>query len=460
MNHLSSDDLIHVDPDLLSRWNVPVPRYTSYPTAPQFHPMEEGLYRKKLIDFDQTDKPLSLYIHIPFCKRMCLFCGCSVVLNRNPETQEGYLQLLLQEISSLPFSKKRKISQLHLGGGTPTSLTEKQFDVLMQALSLKFSWEEESEISIEIDPRTVFLDQGAKLKHLRSLGFNRVSFGVQDLDPNVQEAVKRRQTEEMTTATYFWAKELGFSGINLDLIYGLPLQTQESFKKTVEKILFLKPDRIAFFSYAKIPWLKTHQKAIREEDLPSDTEKFGIYTDSRKSFMESGYTAIGMDHFSLHSDPLTIAYQEKKIIRNFQGYSLNLASDMLGLGVTSIGFVENAYFQNKKTISEYGQSLEKKELPVERGYLLQEEDLLRYWVIQKVMCHFEVDKKEFKTRFGISFDTYFTKKKSEMDDLVDRGWIENTPEIFKATPIGRLFIRLIASLFDAYLSTRNFSKAI
>lgn len=328
--------------ETLTKWNLSVPRYTSYPTAPKFEQMDVSVYLEKLKKFDQTEKPLSVYIHIPFCKTMCLFCACSVTLNRRPERQRSYLEHLLKEIDLLPFKTRRRVMQLHLGGGTPTSLTEEEFASLMEKLREKFLFTEEDEISIEIDPRTVFLDGGRKLEFLKKIGFNRVSFGVQDLDPKVQEAVKRRQSEEMTVATFQKAKELGFLGINLDLIYGLPFQTVTSFQRTAEKILELKPDRIAFFSYAKVPWLKPHQRAIREEDLPSVEEKFQIYVNTRELFLKHGYVAIGMDHFSLKEDPLTIAYKEKKLTRNFQGYSLEKANDMIGLGVSSIGYLENS----------------------------------------------------------------------------------------------------------------------
>lgn len=455
-----SEDIIRVDPSLLTRWNISVPRYTSYPTAPQFYGVDESLYRQKISLFDASLKPLSIYIHIPFCKTMCLFCGCSVVLNRKPENQTAYLQLLLKEIALLSFTQKRVVSQLHLGGGTPTSLTEEEFDTLMQALFDKFIFSEDAEISIEIDPRTVFADGGKKLKHLRFLGFNRVSFGVQDLDPVVQEAVKRRQTEEMTVTTYNKAREAGFSRINLDLIYGLPYQTRVSFAKTAAKINEMKPDRISFFSYAKVPWLKAHQKAISDEWLPSDEEKFAIYTDARELFMKGGYEAIGMDHFSLYDDPLSIAYREKKIMRNFQGYSLSLAVDMIGLGVTSIGFLENTYFQNKKTIAEYGEAIVRGELPVDRGYVLHEQDLLRYWVIQKMMCHFAVDKKEFRNRFNISFDHYFHKERKEIERLIHEGLVDEREDFLMATSTGRLFVRLVAAVFDAYITSKNYSKAI
>ncbi len=450
----------NIDPELLSRLNISVPRYTSYPTAPQFYPMDETVYRKQIALFDSTEKPLSIYIHIPFCKTMCLFCGCSVVLNRRPEVQSAYLQLLLKEISLLPFSKKREVLQLHLGGGTPTSLTEEEFDILMRALHSRFFFPPHAEISIEIDPRTVYADEGKKLKKLRLLGFNRVSFGVQDLDPIVQEAVKRRQTEEMTVETFYRAKEEGFLGINLDLIYGLPHQTVDRFVKTAEKIVDLKPDRISFFSYAKIPWLKAHQKAIPDSLLPTEREKFAIYIEARKRFIQGGYEAIGMDHFSLLSDPLTLAYREKKLMRNFQGYSISLAEDMIGLGMSSIGFLQGAYFQNKKTILEYGDCIARGELPIDRGYILQEKDFLSHWTIQKMMCHFFIDKQEFLRAFHIPFDVYFRKQRESLAPLILDGLVEETEMYLQATPLGRLFVRVIAAVFDAYLKPGMYSRAI
>jgi len=451
-------DLINVDPNSLMRWDLSVPRYTSYPTAPQFYPVDDPLYKQALLRFDASDRPLSLYLHIPFCQKMCLFCGCSVVLNRSHEKQRRYLDSVLSEIKLLPFAQKRRVTQLHLGGGTPTSLGEEELAELMDAFREKFILE--GEISIEIDPRTVFEDGGKKLKKLRDLGWNRVSFGVQDLDPLVQEAVKRRQTEEMTVSTYRWARELGFNGINLDLIYGLPLQNVESFTKTIEKILEMKPDRIALFSYAKIPWLKPHQKAIPDTLLPTTLEKFTMYTQARKILMEGGYQVIGMDHFSLPQDSLAVAYGQNKLIRNFQGYSVGFASDMIGLGMSSIGRVENIYFQNKKTIAEYEEDIAQGNLPVGLGYILNEEDKLRSWVIQKVMCHFAVNKKEFLEEFGCLFDLFFLKQRKELDILKADGLIEETEESLVVTSIGKLLVRLVASVFDAYLAKGNFSKAI
>jgi len=443
---------------MLTHWNRPVPRYTSYPTAPQFSPIEEGVYREKLQAFDAGDKPLSLYIHIPFCKSMCLYCACSVILNRDPNKQRDYLHLLQKEIDLLPFQSKRRVTQLHLGGGTPTSLSEEEFTLLMASLQEKFILD--GEISIEIDPRTVFADKGKKLSTLRLLGFNRVSFGVQDLDPEVQEAVRRRQSEKMTVTTYQWARALGFQGINLDLIYGLPHQTPEKFRRTAEKFVAMKPDRISLFSYAKVPWIKPHQKAIPEATLPTAEEKFTIYQETRERFISAGYVAIGMDHFALPTDPIAMAYREGNLTRNFQGYSLHLADDMIGLGVTSIGYIENAFFQNTKTIESYRSAVQQNRLPVERGYLLQEEDLLRRWVIQSLMCHFRVDKQEFQRQFYEPFDAHFHKERAKIEQLKEEGLLEETPEALLPTPMGHLFIRLVASAFDAYLKQGNYSMAI
>lgn len=457
-----SQEIQSVDASWLARWNKPVPRYTSYPTAPQFSSLNESTILGKLASFDQTDKPLSLYFHIPFCKTMCLFCGCSVVLNRKPERQNRYLSYLLKEIELVTsrFSKKRRVTQLHLGGGTPTSLTIGEFEQLMESVHKHFDLLSSAEISIEVDPRTVYSDGGEKLAALRRLGFNRVSFGVQDLDPIVQAAVKRHQTEEMTIQTFYKAKELGFQGINIDLIYGLPFQSRKSFAKTALTLSALQPDRIAFYSYAKIPWLKPHQKAISEDSLPSVEEKFGIYVDARELFMKHGYTPIGMDHFSLAKDPLLDAYRTKKLTRNFQGYAVQLADDMLSFGITAIGFLENAFFQNVKEIDVYESAIDRGQIPVLRGFVLQPEDICRRWVISSLMCHFELDKKAFSDRFGRDFDLHFAQEREKLLAFQSEGLLEESSEKLLPTALGRLFIRLIAAAFDSYIEKGNYSKAV
>jgi oxygen-independent coproporphyrinogen-3 oxidase len=457
-----SQEIRSIGEGALELWNRAVPRYTSYPTAPQFAPLEVAVLLSHLSLLDRKEKPLSLYFHIPFCKTMCLFCGCSVVLNRKPERQNRYLQHLLKEIELLSsrFQIKKKVAQLHLGGGTPTSLTIEEFEQLMEKIKTHFELLLDAEISIEIDPRTVHSDKGEKLRALKRLGFNRVSFGVQDLDPKVQRAVHRDQSEQVTVETFYRAKELGFHGINIDLIYGLPFQTRKSFAITALKLAELKPDRIAFYSYAKVPWLKPHQKAIPEESLPSLEEKFGIYVEARELFMNRGYMPIGMDHFSLATDPLFDAYKAKKLTRNFQGYAVQMAEDMIGFGITSIGFIENAFFQNIKEIASYEEAIQKGKIPMLRGFVLQEDDRMRRWAIQSLMCHFALDKKSFKERFTIDFDTYFVKEKKALISLQKEGLLEEIEEKILPSPLGRLFIRLIAAVFDIYIEKGSYSKAV
>jgi len=433
-----------------SHWVRPVPRYTSYPTALQFGAIAPETFVEHLRAFDRTSKPLSLYIHIPFCKTMCLFCGCSVVLNRKPERQATYLHALQQEIALTAgqFSGKRQVTQLHLGGGTPTSLTEDELSSLMDTLRQHFVFFPDAEIAIEVDPRTVVADDGAKLRVLRELGFNRISFGVQDLDPAVQEAVRRRQTREMTVNTFQHARSLGFSSINIDLIYGLPQQTAASFRNTVSELIALNPDRIALFSYAHVPWLKQHQQAIRPEELPSPEEKFQIYVEARTLFLQHGYTAIGMDHFARKEDSLAQAYAQGRLARNFQGYTVQSAEDSLGFGMTAIGFLQGAYFQNAKTLEEY--QARQGQFPVFRGVVLTPEDAERRQLIQEVMCRFRID----KTRFAHFVDEH----RPALQQLIDEGLLTDT---LQATPTGELFIRLIASTFDQYLHAQTgFSSSV
>ena len=441
-----------MDLSTLSQYDKPVPRYTSYPTAPKFASIEESLFLSHL---QRVKEPLSIYIHIPFCRSMCLFCGCSVILNRSEARQANYVAYLLQEISRVgeEMGARKLCSQLHLGGGTPTSLTEEQFDLLMGRLREFF--ELKGEIAIEVDPRTVFADGGKKLEHLRKLGFNRVSFGVQDLDEKVQEAVKRRQSKEMSHRTLEMARALGFSGINLDLIYGLPHQTVASFRKTAEEIALWRPDRIALFSYAKVPHLKAHQKAIPEEALPSTEEKFQIYLEARRIFLEAGYVPIGMDHFALPEDSLAIALEQGKLGRNFQGYTVEAGEDLIPFGVSSIGSIDGNYFQNVKTLEEYTARLDVARLPVYRGLIVSEEDRLRRWVIQRLMCRFAVDKRAFEAEFGVSFDVHFARELERIDPEL----AINERDCLRATPFGQLLIRLVASTFDAHLHAEG-SRAI
>lgn len=455
-----------IDTELLLKLHQPTPRYTSYPTAPEWSPLLPGIYAERLQELSRTQSPISLYIHIPFCQSMCLFCGCSVVLNRRPENEEVYVDYLLKELDLITryLGKGRKIVQLHFGGGTPTKLSEPLFKRLFEAICTLFSIDFSQEVAIEVDPRTVCADEGKKLRFLKELGFNRMSFGVQDTDPKVQAAVKRNQTLEMTQYTYHLAKSLGFSGINLDLIYGLPFQTITSFQKTIQDILEMRPDRIALFSYAKVPWLKAHQKAISDETLPSTKDKFHIYSQARSQLIQQGYVGIGMDHFALASDELAMSYQKKTLQRNFQGYTLRLAEEMLGIGVSSIGYIRQTYVQNFKDLSDYYAALDKEELPIHRGKVLSLDDLLRKWVIHTLMCNFELNKRTFEMKFGAQFDAYFADRLSKLASLEKDGLIVNTAEKIEVTPLGELFIRNIAVTFDAYLNDHSshpkFSQSI
>lgn len=456
-----------IDPALLLKLNRPAPRYTSYPTAPEWKELQPSIYAEKLFSLGKTKEPLSLYFHIPFCHSMCLYCGCSVVLNRKAENEKRYVDYLCREIDLVcaHLGEKRPVYQLHFGGGTPTKLSIPLFKHLFEKIASSFEIDFDKEVAIEIDPRTVLEEEGAKLKLLRSLGFNRVSFGVQDTDPKVQEAVKRRQSLEMTQKTYALARSLGFEGVNIDLIYGLPFQTERSFAQTVEHILQMRPDRIAFFSYAKVPWLKPHQSAIKESTLPSVEEKFAIYVEARERFIQNGYVAIGMDHFALEEDEIALCYKAKKLQRNFQGYSVRLTEEQLGFGVTAIGHAQGGYFQNLKALTDYYAALDTFQLPVHRGLILSEDDRIRKWAIHTLMCNFELDKEAFFAFANCPFETYFTSSLEALAQLEADGLVLNTPQKIVVTPLGELFIRVIAMAFDAYLApqkdkTPKFSQSV
>ncbi len=452
--------------DLLLSLDKPIPRYTSYPTAPEWGDVSTNDYIEALEATGKADLPIALYFHVPFCRTMCLFCGCSVVLNRKVENEVQYVDYLIKEME-LAYSylgKKMAVRQLHFGGGTPTKLSCELLGKLMEAINRYFVFESDAEIAMEIDPRTVHEDRGEKLHFLKGLGFNRVSFGVQDTNEKVQEAVRRRQSYEVTKYTYDLARSLGFKGISLDLIYGLPFQSVETFTETIEKIINMRPDRLSLFSYAKIPWMKAHQKAIKEETLPSTEEKFNIYIMARNALVKSGYKAIGMDHFSLPSDDMVLAYEQKRLQRNFQGYTVLDVDNLLSFGTTAIGYCQNGYFQNVKELDTYYQMLDQKKLPVFRGKILHADDLVRRWVIQRLMCDFHLNKEQFFAKFGHSFDGYFAQERKQLVPLSALGLVIEDEKSIAATKLGELFIRNISACFDWYLTQKeghkSFSKAI
>lgn len=453
-----------ISKEIVESLNVNLPRYTSYPTVPFWNKIESSqLYRS--LEQRDSSQPLSLYFHIPFCHSMCLYCGCSVILNRRPEKEAEYVCFLEQEMkcAAARLSSATRINQVHFGGGTPTKLSIEQLTYIMNLIKELFQLTHDAEIAIEVDPRTVFEDGGLKLQALRGLGFNRVSFGVQDTNEQVQEVVKRRQSWLATRSTFEWARELGFRGINIDLIYGLPLQTVATFQETMERILKLAPDRIALFSYAKVPHIKAHQKALPDNLCPSTDEKFQMYVEARAAAVKSGYSAIGMDHFAAPDDPLSYLFKKRKMYRNFQGYTIYEGDDMLGFGVTAISYINGAYFQNEKELQAYYAAVDKRQAPTARGILLSQDDLLRRHLINRLMCDFKVDIAEIERDFNIVFHHYFQKAVEKLQQLASQGLVKRTQGAIEMTQEGELFCRNIAACFDAYLETtheRPFSKAI
>lgn len=452
---------------LVEKYDRPGPRYTSYPTAPQFHTafaLDDYRHAAEASNAVACPKPLSVYIHIPFCKSLCYYCACNKIITHKTERAAEYLRYLKQEIAlqAALFDKSRKLTQLHLGGGTPTYLTSEQLAELMQALHQAFNLDDsdEHEFSLEVDPRTV---TPAQIHELRQLGFNRLSFGVQDFDPAVQAAVNRLQSEEQTCALVEAARAAGFKSVSVDLIYGLPLQSVDSFDVTLDKIISLRPDRIAAYSYAHLPEQVAAQRLIRPEDMPPPERKLELLELSIRRLTEAGYVYIGMDHFALPDDELALARANGTLQRNFQGYSTHADCDLIGLGISSIGKVGDSYSQNVKLLSEYYARLDAGQLPVQRGYRLNEDDRLRREVIIGLMCHGRVDFAEIEARHGIDFKTYFAESLAKLEEQVADGLVEIRDDALELLPQGQLMMRSVAMAFDAYLGSKQkgrFSRTV
>ena len=456
---------ITIDKELLQKYDVAGPRYTSYPTAPQWsNKVNDKVYREELSRFGQGNKTLSLYIHLPFCQSMCTYCACNVLIRKQEDKYaDEYLEYLFKEIDLVChfMGKKREVKQLHWGGGTPTFLNEQQIERLFQKVTDNFNVGLNGEIAIEIDPRTI---DKRKVKKLRTLGFNRISMGVQDFDPSVQREVNRWQPFGMVKEFNDWCRGLKFHSINFDLIYGLPLQTPQSFKETLLKVIQLRPDRIALYSFAYVPWLKKHQNKIDIKDLPANDQKMEIFLMAKEKFLKAGYQAIAMDHFALVEDELAQAFNAGKLYRNFMGYTVKPADEYLGIGLTSIGFLEKTYFQNHKVLKEYYTSLDKGNLPLERGKRLSRDDEIRRWIINSLMCQFQIDKILFKDYFQEDFDIYFKEETQHMEHCLKEGLLTAKNGILKATDLGKIFVRNICMGFDWYLrqegTQKRFSKTV
>jgi oxygen-independent coproporphyrinogen III oxidase len=451
--------MLTIDKQTITSLDIAGPRYTSYPTAPNWTTdVTAETYIDKLKAFGQSSKTLSLYIHIPFCQTMCTFCACSVIIRKSDEKYgEEYLKYLFKEIDLVAkyIGTKKPVKQFHWGGGTPTFLSEQQIEQLFNKVKNTFDLDLNEEIAIEIDPRTV---TESKIKLLRRLGFNRISMGVQDFDPDVQKDINRIQPFDSVQKLTKLCRDLKFKSVNFDLIYGLPNQTQQTFQDTIQKVIELKPDRIALYSFAYVPWLKKHQTKIDKNTLPTGDEKLDLFLNSREQFLKNGYQAIAMDHFALTNDEMAHAYNENRLYRNFMGYTVKPADEYIGLGLTSIGFLEHTFIQNKKVLADYYVDLDAGKLPVERGKVLSEDDRIRQWVIHSLMCHFHVDKAQFETSFGKNFDQYFHDEKDHLIKCEGQELIAQNEQYICVTELGKLFIRNICMGFDIYLRQQNIQK--
>ncbi|MDI1308360.1 MAG: oxygen-independent coproporphyrinogen III oxidase [Methylotenera sp.] len=460
--------------DMLQKYDVSGPRYTSYPTADRFvEAFTEDAYKLALEQRRVAGAalPLSIYVHIPFCESLCFFCACNKIVTKHHERSAEYLRYLNREIDlhmehlgtakGTKKSSANTISQLHLGGGTPTFFSDDELSELMNMLKHNFIFAPNGEYSIEVDPRTV---NEQRLKHLAELGFNRLSFGVQDFDPEVQKAVHRIQPAEQVFSLVEAARRLQFKSINVDLIYGLPMQTPESFTRTLKQIVELRPNRIALYGYAHLPERFKPQRRISEYELPAAQDKITMLSNALKAFIEAGYVYVGMDHFALPDDDLAIAKRQGRLHRNFQGYSTQPDCDLISLGVSAIGRVGATYSQNAKTIEEYYDYLNQGRFPVVRGLALSRDDLIRRAVIMAIMCQGALQYESIELAYVIDFKTYFAKELELLKEQQAIGMLELDDSGLQVTDTGWFFVRAVAMLFDKYLQTdRNrarFSKII
>ncbi|MFZ7259526.1 oxygen-independent coproporphyrinogen III oxidase [Avibacterium avium] len=435
------------DSALIQKYNYSGPRYTSYPTALEFNEN----YTEQ--DFQAAaarypERPLSLYVHIPFCHKLCYFCACNKIITRHQHKADIYLDYLEKEIKNrAALFRNRKVTQVHWGGGTPTYLTEQQSSRLMAMLREHFHFADNAEISIEMDPRKIELET---LDHLRKIGFNRISMGVQDFNKAVQKAVNREQDEDFIQALLERARALGFQSTNLDLIYGLPLQNVESFMFTLQKVIELNPDRLSVFNYAHLPSRFAGQAKIKEDQLPAPETKLTILQKTIETLSDAGYRFIGMDHFAKPDDELAIAQQNGVLHRNFQGYTTQEDADLLGLGVSAISLLGDTYAQNQKELKHYYADIEQKGTALHKGFVMSQEDCLRRDVIKQLICNFKLDYAPFEQQYGIDFKTHFAEDLELLAPLAADGLIDIGEKGLQVSPVGHLLIRNICLCFDTY----------
>jgi oxygen-independent coproporphyrinogen III oxidase len=451
-----------IDIELLKRFNQPGPRYTSYPTAPVFsQEFTAEDFEREIIETNQAKNsaPISLYFHFPYCEKLCYFCGCNMMVTQNRAAIAKYNDYLKREIERLlpHISANRKVEQMHWGGGTPSYLTPEEILDVGGFIKSRFNFSDDLEASVEIDPRGLLKEH---LAAFRKIGFNRTSFGVQDFNLQVQEAINRVQSEEITRQTVAWARELGFKSVNLDLIYGLPHQTIESFAETVEKIIEISPNRIAVFNYAHVPWLKKHQSVMPAEAMPSPDERLRILKMTIEKLSDAGYEYIGMDHFAKPSDDLAVAQKNGTLYRNFQGYSTKAGADVYAFGLSAISQFQNVYAQNLKNLKDYYARVDENLPATNVGYRMTADDHVRKETINQLMCNLEIDKRQIEAKFGIDFEEYFKNDIPKLRVFIDEGLLENSAEKIKILGAGILIIRNVAMCFDAYLEKMMREKPV
>jgi oxygen-independent coproporphyrinogen-3 oxidase len=449
-----------VPAELLARYDSVGPRYTSYPTAVDFHSgYGETEYRKSLAEANQLGTaPLSVYTHIPFCVERCWFCGCHTYATRRHEVVGPYLEHLgveMERVAEL-LPARRRVAQYHLGGGTPTYLLPEELVQLVTAFQRHFQFLPGAERAIEVDPRVTTT---AHVEALASLGFNRISMGVQDFDPDVQRAIGREQPRETTIALIEQARRHGFTGVNLDLIYGLPRQTPDTFRRTVAETIALRPDRVAVYSFAYLPNQRGHQRQIDRPALPGRDDKFALLAIAREDFQAAGYQAIGMDHFAQPGDELAAAQRQGRLQRNFMGYTVMAGADMIGFGVSAIGDVRGALVQDEKKLVHYYRMLDEGRLPVARGYQRTADDEIRRQVIHDLMCNFVVDRRAIEAKHGIVFGDYLRDSLAKLSPFIDDGMCQIDEEAVRAIGLGQVFVRNLAMCFDAHLEGKLAAQA-
>jgi oxygen-independent coproporphyrinogen III oxidase len=455
--HSTDFEIAQISDEILEKYNRPGPRYTSYPTAPvwkeDFGPAD---MEAACAQAEERGTPASLYMHLPFCESLCLFCACNVSIQKDKRVAIPYLAALKQEIQhrARMVSKNRAVIQFHWGGGTPTYLSPSQMEDLFEHTRERFTFAADAEIGIEVDPRVTTV---AHLETLRRLGFNRLSMGIQDFQPRVQETIHRVQPYEMTRDLIRAARNLGFQSLNVDLIYGLPHQTAESFRTTIAQVLTLAPDRVAMFSYAHVPWLKKQQGSFQAH-LPDGREKFRIFRAGLEGFLEAGYVYIGMDHFARPGDELAAAQQNRTLHRNFQGYTTKAGADLYGMGVSAISSVGAAYAQNRREVPAYQSSVAQSGAATMRGYRLSKDDQIRREVIGRLLCHTVIPKLEIERAFEISFDEYFQSELERLEEPRSEGLVTLEGGEIRVTPLGRIFIRNVAMIFDRYLREQQMDQ--